>query len=117
MVNFEKLKQFIGGNSYFKCVEDSTEGLRVSLVSREPVFGSFKFSYVQPKPNLPQPLVKCVGKINLGRRNNLVVFNEFNILFNNEDEAIEFLKVIVVCANYVKIGVEKLDESIEEVAL
>lgn len=34
-----------------------------------------------------------------------------------EEEAIEFLKVIVVCANYVKIGVEKLDESIEEVAL
>lgn len=28
MVNFEKLKQFIGGNSYFKCVEDSTDGLR-----------------------------------------------------------------------------------------
>ena len=58
-----------------------------------------------------------ISKINLGRRNNLVVFNEFNNLFNNEDEAIEFLKVIVVCANYVKIGVEKLDESIEEVAL
>ena len=38
MVNFEKLKQFIGDNSYFKCVEDSTEGLRVNLVSREPVF-------------------------------------------------------------------------------
>lgn len=117
MVNFEKLKQFIGDNSYFKCVEDYTEGLRVNLVSRKPVFGSFKFSYVQPKPNLPQSLVKCVGKINLGRRNNLVVFNEFNILFNNEDEAIEFLKVIVVCANYVKIGAEKLDESIEEIAL
>lgn len=117
MANFEKLKQFIGGNSYFKCVEDSTEGLRVNLVSREPVFGSFRFSYVQPKPNLPQPLIKCVGKINLGRRDNLVVFNEFNILFKNEDETIEFLKVIVVCANHVKIGVDKLDESIEEVTL
>lgn len=84
---------------------------------RETVVGSFKFSYVQPKPNLPQPLIKCVGKINLGRRDNLVVFNEFNILFKNEDEAIKFLKVIVVCANHVKIGAEKLDESIEEVAL
>lgn len=46
-----------------------------------------------------------------------MVFNEFNILFKNEDEAIEFLKVIVVCTNHVKIGVDKLDESIEEVAL
>lgn len=73
--------------------------------------------FVQPKPNLPQPLIKCVGKINLGRRDNLVVFNEFNILFKNEAEAIEFLKVIVVCANYVKIGADKLNESIEEVAL
>ena len=98
-------------------LEDSTEGLRVNLVSREPVFGNFKFSYVQPKPNLQQPFIKCVGKVNLGRRDNLVVFNEFNILFKNEDEAIEFLKVIVICANHVKIGAEKLDESIEEVTL
>lgn len=32
MANFEKLKQFIEGNSYFKCIEDSTDGLRVSLL-------------------------------------------------------------------------------------
>lgn len=121
MNNFEKIQEFINSNKHFNCTEDSTESLQVnlqvSLVLCEPVFGSFKFSYVQPKPNLPQPLVKCVGRVNLGRRDNLVVFNEFNILFKNEDEAIEFLKVIVVCANHIKIGVDKLDESIEEVAL
>lgn len=117
MNNFEKVKELISNNKYFNCTEDSTWGLQVSLVLCEPVFGSFEFSYVQPKPNLPQPLIKCLGKVNLGRRDNLVVFNEFNILFKNEDEAIEFLKVIVVCANYVKIGADKLDESIEEVAL
>ena len=117
MNNFEKIKEFISNNKHFNCTEDSTENLQVNLVLYEPVFGSFKFSYVQPKPNLPQPLVKCEGKVNLCRRDNLVVFNEFNILFKNEDEAIEFLKVIVVCTNHVKIGVDKLDESIEEVAL
>ena len=117
MNNFEKIKEFINNNKHFNCTEDSTWGLQVNLVLCEPVFGSFKFSYVQPKPNLPQPLIECVGKVNLGRRDNLVVFNEFNILFKNEDEAIEFLKVIVVCTNYVKIGADKLDESIEEVAL
>lgn len=117
MNNFEKIKEFISNNKYFNCTEDSTRDLQLNLVLCEPVFGSFKFSYVQPKPNLPQPLIKCVGKVNLGRRDNLVVFNEFNILFKNEDEVIEFLKVIVVCTNHVKIGVDKLDESIEEVAL
>ena len=117
MNNFKKIKEFIANNKHFKCLEVPTESLWVDLISIEPVFGSFKFSYVQPKPNLPQPLIKCVGKVNLGRRDNLVVFNEFNILFKNEAEAIEFLKVIVVCANYVKIGADKLDESIEEVAL
>lgn len=30
---------------------------------------------------------------------------------------VEFLKVIIVCANYIKIGADKLNESIEEVAL
>ena len=30
---------------------------------------------------------------------------------------VEFLKVIIVCSNYVKIGADNLDESIEEVAL
>ena len=121
MNNFEKIKEFISNNKHFNCTEDSTwdlqVDLQVNLVLCAPVFGSFKFSYVQPKPNLPQPLIKCVGKVNLGRRDNLVVFNEFNILFKNEAEAIEFLKVIIVCANYVKIGADKLDESIEEVAL
>ena len=121
MNNFEKIKEFINNNKHFNCTEDSTWGLQVNLqvnlVLCEPVFGSFEFSYVQPKPNLPKPLVKCEGKVNLGRRDNLVVFNEFNILFKNEEDAIEFLKVIVVCANYVKIGADKLDESIEEVAL
>ena len=117
MNNFEKIKGFINNNKHFKCLEVPTENLLVDLTSIEHVFGSFKFSYVQPKPNLQQPLIKCVGKINLGRRDNLVVFNEFNILFKNEAEAIEFLKVIVVCANYVKIGADKLNESIEEVAL
>ena len=58
-----------------------------------------------------------ISKINLGRRDNLVVFNEFNILFKNEDEAIEFLKVIIVCANYIKIGADELNKSIEEVTL
>lgn len=121
MNNFQKIKEFINNNKHFNCTEDSTwdlqVNLQVNLVLCEPVFGSFKFSYVQPKPNLPQPLIKCVGKINLGRKDNLVVFNEYNILFKNEDEAIKFLKVIVACANYVKIGADKLDESIEEVAL
>lgn len=111
--SFEKIIEYIGKNNNFTYVEVPT-GLVVDLVSPKPVSGNFKFRYVQPKPNLPTPLLECRGFINLEGEEDLVMFNRFSSLFRSEEEVIEFLKVLIVCAKHVKIGADGLNDTLKE---